>query len=166
MVRVRCRLLACLVSAFAVSLLGCGTKSSTSEKPAPAAHDEHGHDHDHAHDHKHEGDADHPHTFAEAVEKVQQLRTAVRDNLAAKEKGKADDAVHEVGHVLEDLPKLAESASLAPEALSEVKKATDELLDLFGKIDEQIHADKEPNYDEVSAKIDAAVEQLQAKVAK
>jgi len=165
MVRVGCRLFACLVSILAVASLGCGASNATVEKAADPAHEKHdGHDHDHAHDHKHEGHEDHPHTYAEAVEKVKELRNAVRDHLAAKETGKADEAVHEVGHVLEDLPKLAETHTAEDQA--EVKQASEELLDLFGKIDEQLHADKEPNYDEVSAKIDAAVEKLQGKLPK
>lgn len=161
MLRVGFRMLVCLVIACAVGSLGCGKSTPTAEKSTAPAHDDHAHE---GHDHKHEGHDDHPHTYAEAVEKIKQLRNAVRDHLAAKETGKADEAVHEVGHVLEDLPKLAEAHTAEDQA--EVKKAGEELLDLFGKIDEQLHADKEPNYDEVSAKIDAAVEKLHEKLPK
>lgn len=158
MVRFGCRMLACLLSVCAISLLGCGKPGSTDQAATPA-HDDHG-----DHDHKHEGHDDHPHTYAEAIEKIEALRTAVRDNLAAKEKGKADEAVHEVGHLLEDLPKLAKSHTA--EDQTEIKQASDELIDLFGKIDEQLHADKEPDYDAVSAQVETALEKLKGKLPK
>ena len=159
-----------LIVGGVVSLATVGCARPAGEKAdAKAAHDHdhEGHDHeghDHAgHDHGH---GEQPKTYAEAVEKVEELRNSIRDSLAAKDNDKADVAVHAIGHVLEALPKLAEEASLADAEKGEVKAASEKLLDEFGKIDEELHGEKPSTYSERSEQIDAAVEQLHKLVKK
>jgi hypothetical protein len=156
--------------------LGC--QPADKSKSTDAAHEEHSHehgDHDHAHgdhDHAHDNHEGHGHgehgepskTYAEAVAKVEASRNAIRDGLAAGEKSKADGQLHELGHVLERIPELAKDFTAEQQA--EVKKDVEELMDEFGKLDEQIHGEKEVTYDEFSAKIDAAIERLHERVAK
>jgi hypothetical protein len=99
------------------------------------------------------------------VEKLEALRTTVSDSLKAKDTNKADDAVHEVGHVLEDIPELAKEA--VDEAQhADLKKDVEELFDHFEKLDDEIHSGKEVSYDAVGEKIDAAIERLHARIKK
>ena len=158
-----------------VFCLGCN-QSPTAEKAPEAAHEDH--DHEHAHDHAHEGHDheghDHAHdehaeeskTYAEAVEKVEAARDTIRDSLAAGEKDKADTALHALGHVLEAVPELAKKSTLSAEDQEAVKKDVEELFDLFGKLDEQIHGNLEITYDTFGEKIDAAVTRLHERIEK
>jgi hypothetical protein len=161
-----------------VGFLGC--QPAGNDKATDAAHEEHSHehgDHDHAYgEHAHGDHAGHGHdhghgehgepakTYGEAVAKVEAARNAIRDDLAAGEKSKADGHLHELGHVLEGIPELAKE--FTEDQRAEVKKDVEELMDEFGKLDEQIHGEKEVTYDAFSAKIDAAVERLHGRVAK
>ena len=166
-----------LIVGGVVSFAAVGCARPSGEKAdAKAAHDHdhEGHDHE-GHDHGHEGHdhaghdhghGEQPKTYAEAVEKVEELRNTIRDSLAAKDNDKADVAVHAIGHVLEALPKLAEEASLGDAEKTEVKSASEKLLDEFGKIDEELHGEKPSTYSERSEQIDAAVEQLHKLVKK
>lgn len=162
--------LAALMLAFCS---GCNTASK--QPPAAEAHDDHDHDHGHEHghdDHAHEGhdhgdhehgEHDHPEikTYAEAVEIIEASRDKIRDSLAAGETEKADEALHSLGHTLEHVGEL--SGDFADDVRSEIKKDVDELFELYGKIDEQIHGKLEVTYDAVADKIDAAVERLHSR---
>jgi hypothetical protein len=163
------------VLAFAFCL-GC-SQSPPAEKSTEAAHDDHEHGHDHAHEGHDHGGHDHAHgehahgehgeaakTYAEAVEKVEAARDTIRDSLAAGDKDKADAALHALGHVLERIPELAKDGALSDEHQEAAKKDADELFDLFGKLDEQIHGDLEITYDTFAEKIDAAVTRLHERI--
>lgn len=161
------RLSLSLAALALVSFLGCQPAVKESDKAADAAHDhEHGdHAHDHeGHDHGHGEHGEPSKTYAEAVAKVEAARDAIRDGLAAGEKSKADGQLHELGHVLEGIPGLAKEFTEAEQA--DVQKDVNELMDEFGKLDEQIHGEKEVTYDTFSQKIDAAIERLHSRVAK
>jgi chromosome segregation ATPase len=84
----------------------------------------------------------------------------MREALEKGEKDKADDALHEIGHVLEHVDELAEKASLSEAQRDDVKKDVEELLDHFSAIDEKIHGDEQVAHDELSEKIHAAIERL------
>jgi len=167
------------IGALAFALcLGCNS-DQPSEPTAEHSHDDHAHEAgEHAHDHAGHNHAGHEHgdhehgahgdtskTYAEAVEKVEAARDAIRDSLAAGEKDKADAALHEVGHVLERIPELAKE-SLPEAEQADVKKDVEEIFDLFGKLDEQIHGGAEITYDTFADKIDAVVERLHVRTEK
>ncbi|MEX2114942.1 MAG: hypothetical protein WD845_17245 [Pirellulales bacterium] len=158
-------LLPTLAIAF-VLCVGCNapTTEVVEKDGETAAHDDHDHkDHDHAeHDHHH------AETYAEAVAELETLRDTLRDSLKAGERDKGDVAVHEFGHVLDSLPKLAATAKLTVEQQADVKKDVEELFEHFEKIDEAFHGDKDQvvPYDEHAEKIDAAIERLHGQVAK
>lgn len=144
-------------------MTGCNT-ASKEPTTADATHEDHDHEHgEHAHDehagHEH-GEHDHAEIkdFHQAVEMIETARDTIRDKLAAGEKEHADEALHALGHTLEHVNEL--TSDFSDDVRSEIKKDVDELLDLFGQVDEQIHAGKEVTYDAVSEKIDAAVERL------
>lgn len=98
--------------------------------PRPAAEHDHDDDHDHAH----------PATLAEGVAALRKLATDIGTKLAGGSRDDADDMVHDLGHVLEDLPALAAKATLSEEAADVAKKAIGELEECFGKLDEALHA--------------------------
>ncbi len=154
-----------------VLCVGCNAPKADSTKTEETAHDDHEHkDHDHEHkDHEHaEGEHHHAETYAEAVTELETLNATLRDSLQAGERDKGDVAVHEFGHVLDELPKLAESASLSAEQQADVKKTVEELFGHFEKIDEAFHADKDTPvpYDEHADAINVAIEKLKGLGAK
>jgi hypothetical protein len=150
--------LGALLLAFAT---GCNT--SPKQPAADAGHEDHDHEHgDHDHDHADHEHGEHDHAeikdFPQAVEMIEASRDKIRETLAAGETEKADGALHELGHTLEHVGEL--TSDFSDEVRSEIKKDVDELLDLYGTIDEQIHGEKKVTYDAVSEKIDAAVKRL------
>lgn len=146
---------------YGMLALSVGMWAGCSAKPQEeAAHEDHDHDHDHGHDdHEHGHGHEHPETYAEGVGMLVELRDTVRDAFAKEDIDTAHGPLHDVGHLLEDLPKLAEKHDPLPDK-EEVKQATDELFDLFTKVDEKLHGEEGTTYAEVSDKIDAAIERL------
>lgn len=191
--RIQFAMLYC-ISCLGLLTLGCEPAPTTSAPPK-AATTEHSHDHeegdhdkhvhaegndekeDHDHEHK-EGDHDHekhahseaehvPETYADAVNEIESLRKSIKEHFDVKKLEEADSAVHEVGHILEEVVKLAEKASLNSDDLGDVKKNVDILFDAFEKIDDRLHSkgsSKGSDYSEVSNEIEAAVAVLKTKV--
>jgi hypothetical protein len=130
-------------------------------------HDHEGQDHEgHGHaGHDHHGDADHEEhheSYAEAVAELDSLCVAAKDGLAANNLEAADAAVHEIGHILEELPELAaKEASLAAD--DTIKPAIDDLFDCFDKIDRKLHGEAGKTYGEVADRIDAALKTLRGR---
>jgi hypothetical protein len=121
-----------LVPALALTLASCAPAAKPAAKPAaakPAA----GHDHDH-------GDHAHPETLAEGVAELEKVVKDVADKLGSGAKDAADDAVHAVGHLLEDLEGLLEKQPLTADLKEAGKKALAELTDCFDKLDTALHA--------------------------
>lgn len=124
-----------LLRAGAVGLVcvvaGC-SPTSTAPPAAPAAHADHDHaDHEHAH----------PSTLRAGVAAVAQAATAVKDHLAAGAGDAADEAVHELGHLLEDLQGLVRKGEIPADTKAAATKAIDELFECFDKLDTAIHAE-------------------------
>ena len=155
------RLVAFLVLiAFAAS--GCGPAAPTAVKPAPAK--PHDHDHDHGHDH---AEHKHPETLAEGIAQLAEAATAVEKHLAAGAMDAADDVVHGVGHIIEDIHGLLPKENLSADAKAAAEKALDEVFECFDKLDTAFHAPagKGPPPAEVHAgvkdRIKAALEALE-----
>ena len=91
-------------------------------------------------DHDHDDDHDHPATLAEGVAALRKLAGDIGAKLASGSHEAADDAVHGLGHMLEDLPALAAKAKLSEQAAEGAKIAIGELEECFGKLDEALHA--------------------------
>ena len=133
----------------------------TMEKPAaekPAAKTD---DHDHDHDHEHEL----PKTIEEAIAKLKQIAANVEKELASGSAEKADDLVHSVGHLIEDLHEKIAAAKLGEKAKAAAKAAADELYDAYDAIDEALHAAEEEvkkfDFKQFAPKIEAATKQLE-----
>ncbi|MFN9370009.1 MAG: hypothetical protein ACK6CT_14795 [Planctomycetia bacterium] len=141
---------------------GC-VPSQTSQPPAPQAQKvkEDKHDHDHDHD-----DHAHPETLAAGVKELEGIATAVKTHLDAGDKKKADDAVHLVGHLVEDLRGLLPKEKLSAEAQATAGKALDEIFDAFDAVDVALHADEGKSkpatevFASAAEKIQAALETL------
>ncbi len=132
--------------------LGCGS----AQPPAPAKHD-------HAHDHaKH----DHEETLAGEVKHLQELNAKLRDAFAKKDLKTADELVHEVGEVLDEVHEFAEKEKLAGAALLNVKGLASTLQGHFKELDKQFHGEKGASYEELAKKIDEAVTKLAEAVKK
>lgn len=150
-------LLACL--AF-VGSPGCAPPPAAPTKPPatkpPADHD-HGHDHD---------DHAHPETLAEGVAALAKVAADVKTHLAAGSRDAADEAVHALAHLLEDLQGLVRKSELAEEGKAAATKALDELFDCFDKLDAALHAKEgegEPPAEvhaSVADRIEAAIKAL------
>ena len=144
-----------------VAMMGCESKkppAASGTKPA-ASHDHH-HDHDHGHDH------DHPETLAAGVAELEKALADVKRHLAADAKEKADDVVHDIGHLVDDLQGLVAKASLPAAAQAAAKKSLDELFECFDTLDTALHAkegDGEPPakvHESLAERIAAAVRAL------
>jgi hypothetical protein len=154
---------ACLLTA------GCSSSSppaSPAAGKAPAAHDhaDHGHDHD-EHDH------DHPESFAAGVAQLQAAAASVKDHLTVGATGAADEAVHALGHLIEDVQGLLAKEKLGDEAKAAASKALDDLFECFDTLDTALHAPagKAQPPAEVHAslaeRIDGAIKALQGTLA-
>jgi hypothetical protein len=116
---------------------GCGPWSAAPPTGTSTAPADHGHeDHDHG-DHEHA----HPTTLAEGVAALAWTAGVVKDKLAAGAADEADDAVHDLGHLLEDLQGLVRKEEIPAEAKASATKAIDELFECFDKLDTALHAE-------------------------
>jgi len=171
-----------VVCSLAVMSAGC-------DAPQPAASrdavDEHDHDHDHSHDdhdhgdhaheeeshgadehaghdHASEGQADteheHPETLAEGVEVVRGLIAKVKSSLGGDDASEADGHVHDLGHLLVDLETKAETLE------DDVKGAVTSLIDAFSELDEKIHDEADPMFDDIAEQVETAMATLDAYV--
>ena len=141
---------------------GCApaTTKAPAAKPATVSHD-----HDHGHDH----DQDEPESFADGIEKLESLAEDLTKKLADNAGEAADDAVHDLGHLLEEVREFATKENFEGDVAAAVSSALDELEECFGKVDEAFHsgdekADPAKVLGTVKERIEAAFTSLKAKV--
>lgn len=132
------RSLPCGFVAALVLLAAAGCAPPRESPPAAAAgdggHPEHGHEAHAHHDH------DHPETLAAGVAELRSSVSKLEEALASDSPDAADEVVHAVGHLLEDLRGLIAGSALAAEGRAAASSALDELDECFGAIDEAFHA--------------------------
>jgi hypothetical protein len=139
-------------------VLGCNPPGPAGP-PASQAHQAADHDDDHdGHEHGDEHEHEHHESYTDAVRELDGLRLAAKNALADNNLKAADEAVHEIGHILEELPALADKEIAAAD--DKVKPAIHDLYVCFDKIDQKIHGDVGKTYDEMAAQIDAGMETL------
>jgi hypothetical protein len=135
-----------VVVAFAMTAsmatIGCGSPTPTGAAPQagpagskPQASKPHADDHGHDH-----GDHVHAATLAEGLEQLQKAMATITTSLATGAKDAADEAVHEVGHILEDLEQLVEKQEWTAEVKETGRRALAELTECFDKLDQSLHA--------------------------
>jgi len=137
-------------------VVGCAPAAAPSRPAAPAAQARDPHaGHGHAHEH------DEPKSFADGVAALRTLGGELAAKLAAEAGADADGAVHEIGHLLENVRGMATKEGLADAA----KKGLDELEECFGKVDEAFHsgdekADPKKALESVKDRLEAAFQAL------
>ena len=134
-------------------LLGCSNQEADS-----------GDDHSHGHDHDHSAEAQVP--FDSLVEQICQHRDSIKSAFDADNHDEAHDPLHEIGHLITQLPDAASQTDLAESDWNQVKGASDKLMEAFGKIDMLFHGDESGvKFPEVEQEIATAITVLEEKVA-
>ena len=125
---------AVLATAVAWMVTGCSRPAPPPAAPQAAAE---GHDHDHGHGGE---EHDHPDTLAEGVAQLKKAAADVKTHLAAGKADAADDVVHGVGHLIEDIQGLLPKEKLSDEGRAAAAKALDEVFACFDELDTALHA--------------------------
>lgn len=115
---------------------------------AHAATAEHAHAHEHAHEHANaENSAATPASFADALATIIELDGKIRAACAGADPEAAHGDLHAIGHLLEGLPGLAQTAGL-PLDVEAVKRSAGMLFDAFSRIDDKLHGAEGSTYAE------------------
>lgn len=153
-------------------VIGCAPAAPPAPKAGlavarPAA--DHDHDHDHAakekDDHDHDDhDHAHPETLAAGVAELTKMWGGIKAALKGGKLDEADDMVHDVGHLLEDLPELLAKSKPSEDVAEAGKKAIDEVFACFEAIDTALHAGEEEakklDLDGLTTRVEAAFTSL------
>jgi len=140
--------LTAILVALVLVATGCSRPAGTSggHPEAGHAHDHHAHDHhEHAHDHA----DDHAHAaenLPAAVAEVVRLDEKIRQAFAVNDTAAADGPVHEIGHLLEQLPELAAAYGQGIDVAA-VTKSAGLLFAAYSRIDEKLHGGAGSDYD-------------------
>jgi hypothetical protein len=140
-----------ILAAVTCSFVGCRRSDTNSERP-PVSIDELESDGHVGHEHAE--------TYPEAVAELEAMNKAIAAAFAANDADAAHDPLHEIGHVLDELPALAKKQELSDEAVAAIGAAVEKLFDAFGKVDAMFHDGEGATYDEVKADVDANMEVL------
>ena len=96
--------------------------------------------------------------MADAVAMLKEMVAKVKSSLGEYDAAEADGHVHAVGHVLTDMEAKAEELG------DDVRAAVSDLIDAFGELDEKIHDEADPVFDEIAERVEAAMATLDAHV--
>jgi hypothetical protein len=139
----------CLLACFSFTLTtGC---QETAPETAQVEED---HQHEHAH----------AETLAEAVTELNELHSEIAKAFTADKPDDAHDALHDVGHVLEELAPLAKNEKLPDDRMAAIETAVTTLMDGYGELDKTMHGAEGKSWSEVSASIDEALKSIKAAV--
>jgi hypothetical protein len=134
-----------LLGAAVVALVtpGCNSKTSTDSKANP--------------EQDVESDEQHAETYAAAVAELNGLATSIKDAFIANDEDKAHDPLHDVGHILGEIPALADKESISDEDKAAIKSAVEDLFEGFGALDDKMHGGEGATYEEVADQIEQAM---------
>jgi hypothetical protein len=118
--------------------------------------DDHGHSHEEAHG------SSGPKTLADAITQLIGLRNVIRDGFASGDDDAAHDPLHEIGHCLEAVEKLAATEKADTVEAATIKTQVDVLFKAYGDVDKTMHGKEGRSYSEVSKEIDDAFAALLA----
>ena len=74
----------------------------------------------------------------------------------------AQDALHEIGHVIEELPQLATKEKFSAESNGKVNVATEKLKNAFGALDDSMHGGKGESLDVVTLEVNWSMKELKS----
>ena len=144
--------IAAVVVAVSLAATGCTQRAGVADKSIHAGHghDEHARPHDdHDHDHDHEqshapgkSSVDFPGAVAEVV----RLDDTIRKAFAEQDTAAADEPIHAIGHLLEQLPELAKAHGSGVDVAA-VKKSSGLLFEAYSRIDGKLHGGDGSDYD-------------------
>ncbi|MCP4192185.1 MAG: hypothetical protein GY768_16355 [Planctomycetaceae bacterium] len=138
-------------------VLGC-----TQADDQQQAGNDHGHDHDHGHHHSAENRV----PFDSLVIRICGHRDAIKAAFDADKEDEAHAPLHEIGHLIGQLPDAAAETDLEESDWNQVKQASDNLMVSFGKVDARFHGEEEGvKFPEVEKEVQDAISVLQEKVA-
>ncbi len=123
------------VLALSAVLVVAGCSRPAAPRSGAATQAGSGHDHDHGHE-----EHAHPESLAAGIALVKQAAADVKAHLAKGANEAADDVVHGMGHLVEDIEGLLSKEKLSDAGKAAVKKATAEIFDCFDKLDTALHA--------------------------
>lgn len=139
-----------LAFAAALAAAGCSRPAAPPSRAADKAAA--GHDHDHGHE-----EHDHPESLAAGIAQVKRAAADVKAHLANGANEAADDVVHGMGHLVEDIDGLLSKEKLSDAGKAAVKKSLAELFDCFDKLDTALHAP--PGQGDSPAEVHASLSQ-------
>jgi len=144
--------IAAVVVAVFLAATGCTQRAGVADKSIHAGHghDEHAHSHDdHGHDHGHEqshAPGKPAVDFPAAVAEVVRLDDTIRKAFAEQDTAAADEPIHAIGHLLEQLPELAKAHGSGVDVPA-VKKSSGLLFEAYSRIDGKLHGGDGSDYD-------------------
>ena len=142
--------IAAVVTAVFLAATGCTQRAGVADKSIHAGHghDEHARPHD---DHDHDHDQSHAPgkpsvDFPGAVAEVVRLDDTIRKAFAEQDTAAADEPIHAIGHLLEQLPELAKAHGSGVDVAA-VKKSSGLLFEAYLRIDGKLHGGDGSDYD-------------------
>lgn len=102
-----------------------------------------------------------PATFAEGLSSLATMKANIQSAFEKSDPESAHHDLHEIGHTLESLQKLAQTSDMAEADQVAVVAAIESLFEAFGKLDEMMHGGDEMAYKDVAGDIDAAMVSLE-----
>jgi len=94
--------------------------------------------------------------FTQTVSATQKIRDALAD-------GKPDaahDELHDIGHMLQELPTLAKAAAIEKSTSDAVENTAKGLFEVIDKVDAALHDGKEIKYDDVKEGLESGLADL------
>ena len=148
----------CSVMAVACLAVSCARLAPFADADHEHAADDAGHDHHHGHTHAASDEHAHEHagaensaatpaSFADALATIIELDGKIRAACAGDDPEAAHGDLHAIGHLLEGLPGLAQTAGL-PLDVEAVKRSAGILFDAFSRIDDKLHGAEGSTYAE------------------
>jgi hypothetical protein len=99
-------------------------------------------------------------SIEETVTEIAELRDRIRDGFAAGNVDEAHGPLHDVGSCLEELSDLIANSELSGDDKQALEEHINTLFDSFGEVDKTLHGQDGSTYEEESATIDDAIENL------
>jgi outer membrane murein-binding lipoprotein Lpp len=99
-------------------------------------------------------------SYETAVARIKSYRDTIRDKVAADKPTEAHRALDELDLILGWLPQIAKDSGVPRESWEDVSTSAQTLRDSFNEVHAAIDEKKDPDYNAVSDKIDAAVTKL------
>ena len=99
----------------------------------------------------------HAETLPDAVKELEGVCATVKAAFAKDDSEAAHDPMHDVLHLLDEIPGLVAKSTLDDATKAEIKTAADSLFKSFDEVDKGMHGSGGKKYSEVAEAIDASL---------